>query len=252
LIENLEKKFYVYALLDPRKKGDFSYGGFNFIAEPFYIGKGQGNRMNHHVYRRNKGNNHKNNKIKAILLEGMEPIATKVIESLSESEALKSEENLIEVIGRSRDKKGPLTNFFKNDEESKRFRDEKANIKISQKLKGRFLGRKLTPQWRNRIRKNNAKFWLGKHLSESTKEKLRQAVEIQDFSYRRNKYELESPKGETFTTNNLKLFCKEQNLSRTKIMSISTGKRKYYKGWKCKRLTNWRDGYILKTIRVKG
>ena len=37
---------YVYAYLDPRKPGKYSYKGLNvsFLYEPFYIGKGK-NRL---------------------------------------------------------------------------------------------------------------------------------------------------------------------------------------------------------------
>ena len=43
----INKKFYIYALLDPRKRGPFFYKGikFKFNYEPFYIGKGQTNRI---------------------------------------------------------------------------------------------------------------------------------------------------------------------------------------------------------------
>ena len=39
-------KFYVYVYLDPRKEGEYNYGGLCFNAEPFYVGKGSGYRCN--------------------------------------------------------------------------------------------------------------------------------------------------------------------------------------------------------------
>jgi hypothetical protein len=44
---NLKKmnNFYVYIYLDPRKPGNFVYGDFLFKFEPFYDGKGKGDRI---------------------------------------------------------------------------------------------------------------------------------------------------------------------------------------------------------------
>lgn len=45
-----ENRYYLYALLDTRKPGVFDYNGlhFNFLYEPFYIGKGKGYRYLQH------------------------------------------------------------------------------------------------------------------------------------------------------------------------------------------------------------
>ena len=43
-----ENRFYVYALLDPRKPGAYEYEDICFLYEPFYIGKGSKNRCYDH------------------------------------------------------------------------------------------------------------------------------------------------------------------------------------------------------------
>jgi len=42
-------KFYVYIYLDPQKPGNFSYGPYHFDFEPFYVGKGFGDRYLKHL-----------------------------------------------------------------------------------------------------------------------------------------------------------------------------------------------------------
>lgn len=105
--------FYVYVYLDPRKTGNFNYQSFSFLNEPFYVGKGVGDRLNHHIkkQRKNDKNIIKNSKIKHILEEGYEPIIIKIYEDLSEEKAFLLEKKAIEEIGIINLKTGPLTNM---------------------------------------------------------------------------------------------------------------------------------------------
>ncbi len=60
-----ESIYYVYAYFDPFKKGEYNYEEFKFDYEPFYIGKGKGNRLNIHLNENEKcSNKHKYYKIK--------------------------------------------------------------------------------------------------------------------------------------------------------------------------------------------
>lgn len=104
--------FYVYAYLDPRKKGDFKYEKYHFEYEPFYIGKGYDNRLTEHLRKSQlKINTFKNNKINKILDSGLKPIIIKISSNIFEIDAFELESKLIKIIGRTDLKKGPLLNL---------------------------------------------------------------------------------------------------------------------------------------------
>jgi len=104
-------KFYVYVLLDESKPGNYQYKNIRFNYEPFYVGKGCGVRYKTHTCNYNtKCNKHKVSKIKKIKNSGYRVIPEKVYTDLSEKKALLKESELIKIIGRVDNKKGPLTN----------------------------------------------------------------------------------------------------------------------------------------------
>lgn len=109
LLEDLRN--YIYAYLDPRKPGEYTYGKYTFEYCPFYIGKGKGRRIYEHLEPRylNK-HTFKNNMIKKIIRLGHKPITIKIFENLSNKEACKYEIDLISKIGRRDKKLGPLAN----------------------------------------------------------------------------------------------------------------------------------------------
>jgi hypothetical protein len=104
-------EYYVYALLDPRKPGEYIYGEYKFDYEPFYIGKGKGNRINAHFYPSSLNDkNRKSNKIKSILNKGLEVVKLKILNDIDEFEAFLIEDKLIKLIGRIDLNEGILTN----------------------------------------------------------------------------------------------------------------------------------------------
>lgn len=105
-----KKKFYVYALLDPRSPGPFYYGHWKFAYEPFYIGKGQGKRVNLHA-KVADGNTIKSRKISKIRKEGLELIPVIKRACLTEKQALDLEIKFIALIGRLNLREGPLANL---------------------------------------------------------------------------------------------------------------------------------------------
>ena len=106
--------FYIYAYIDPSKKGEYFYEclDFSFLYEPFYIGKGQNERMFIHLkdYRL-KRKNHMSNKINKLKKNGIEPIIIKLYDGLTEKEAFDKEIFLIKYIGRKLKEEGPLVNI---------------------------------------------------------------------------------------------------------------------------------------------
>lgn len=107
-------KYYVYCLLDPTKKGEYLFDDILFEYEPFYIGKGSGNRIDQHFIpaqlKRDKNKSKVNKILKIINLE-CEIIKYKLYENLYETDALEKEKNLISLIGRKDLHKGTLTNL---------------------------------------------------------------------------------------------------------------------------------------------
>ncbi len=89
-IENLE--YYVYIYSDPDTK------------EPFYVGKGKGNRVFNHMDQ--QGESEKVQKINEILSRGKEPLIEILVHGINEETAFKVEAAAIDLIGI-----GKLTNL---------------------------------------------------------------------------------------------------------------------------------------------
>ncbi len=186
-------EFYVYVYLDSRKPGHYKYGKYQFEYEPFYIGKGFGNRLTKHLYEHKYSE--KVNKINKIKEQtGQIPIILKLSENLTERQALDLEIELIAVIGRNKNwtiNKGPLVNQtnggetsagYKHTEEAKKniiknnrnqVRPKVVGIKISKALKGKYVG------------ENNKH--TGKVLSSETRDKIRKKLTGVEFTEERRK-----------------------------------------------------------------
>lgn len=124
MIQNKIHNYYVYIYLDPRKKGSFIYGELqklgiinSFYFQPFYIGKGVGNRIKRGLEIKGiKNNTFKKNTIKNICSEKLFPISIKLIENLTSDEACFYEKILIKEIGRVNIGTGILTNLTEGGE----------------------------------------------------------------------------------------------------------------------------------------
>lgn len=92
-----ETSYYVYALKDPRTSP----------AKPFYIGKGTGTRAHDHLLK--PDDTAKGTRIREIVVSGNQVLVTRLLEDLSEVQAIKLEAELISAYG-TQATGGPLTN----------------------------------------------------------------------------------------------------------------------------------------------
>ncbi|QBX06642.1 homing endonuclease [Burkholderia phage BcepSaruman] len=165
---SLKREFYVYALLDPRKPGSYSYKlargkTIEFEFEPFYIGKGKGTRMWQHTSESRKATRptRKHTKVRKIEGAGLDVIVQRLSSDLIEAVAFAAEDLIIESIGRYADG-GILTNASAGGAGSSGYKHtEEARMKMS--AAGR--GVKKSTEWRERM--------TGIKRSEETKELLR-------------------------------------------------------------------------------
>ncbi|MDR3502983.1 MAG: hypothetical protein P4L79_10405 [Legionella sp.] len=112
--DNKNKNYYVYAHLNPMKKLDIHNlkhyilaTRFSLLEEPFYVGKGIGNRW------LDLSRNDSHRKIRSTVIKhGLDIKTIKLAENLTESEAFSLESKLIDILGlKSLHKEGLLVNL---------------------------------------------------------------------------------------------------------------------------------------------
>jgi hypothetical protein len=238
----MTNKFYVYALLDPRKSGKYTYEKYSFNYEPFYIGKGTGTRCQHHTGSVELGrcrNPHNTRKIRKILKAGLKPIIKIILDCLPESMALKKERRIIKIIGRRNLRNGPLTNIDEGGRVPPRITNRiKKLISYKKKLyykthRHPWTGRSHSEESRKRIRENHSDYWLGRKHKKSSKIKIGRALKGRRYPSLCNTYKIESPCGKTvIISNGIEKFCEKNNLTVSCFRKVITGTAAHHKGWK--------------------
>lgn len=248
LEQETELMYYVYQLVDPRNN------------QPFYVGKGTGNRAHTHLWESGfTQNQYKENKIASIRADGYEPIVVYVAENIIDEElAYSIEADLINQYGRKGyDQDGILTNVCpdnrppnhkgKSYEEiygPEKAKQQRALRSKLQKERGGYGPDKHSAETRRKISKavngTNNPMYGKNHTTES---KLLIGKANKKYTGKLNKkskcYKLTSPNGEVFILygGDAADFCKEHNLSYSTLkMQIQQNwgipKKGKTKGWK--------------------
>lgn len=173
----LDNIFYVYVYLDPRKPGNYKYGEFEFDHEPFYIGKGNEDRLYEHLMPSRlacESYYYKTKKIKKLIRLGFnlkDGFIIKIKDNMDECDSLELEKLLIKLIGRDDLELGPLTNLTNGGEGQSGFIFSKErNLKISKSNSGR----KRTPEQNERNRISHMGINLGVKRLKTTTIKIAQ------------------------------------------------------------------------------
>lgn len=167
------ENYYVYAYLNPKKKGKFSYPGIPtvFNHEPIYIGAGKKDRIYDHQskHKRKRDSSYYTDFYKflrELTEEGIKCPYMKYIENISFNYSRFIEMFLIENIGRKRTGKGPLLNMTEGGDGVRRKCTKETKKKISETKKQRFLSGEYD------IPKGKSHSCYGKILSENEKKNL--------------------------------------------------------------------------------
>lgn len=227
---------YVYAYLDPRKPGIYTFNDITFDFEPFYIGRGKNYRMNSHMspgQMKRETNLKKKHKIEKILSENLSPIIKIIYKDLDLVKSEIIEIQLINIIGRNDLNKGPLTNLTDGgDGCTCVIQSQETRMKKSKALKGRKrIGFKLSEE--GRIKKSEQMKLRMKNykMSEETKQKLSKSKHGKPNKVSK-KYMFISPDNEIFFTDCLHHFMRCHDISSKIIYDISSGKNVHIKRWK--------------------
>ncbi len=272
-------RFYVYVLLDPRKSWNADTDFLGLHYQPFYIGKGSGNRYRRHL-QETSHNRYRDRVVKAIKNAeyDFKNYIKIVVNELSEDQAFTLERILIKYYGRRNDG-GILTNVSLGGVGTPGFPSPYKGMKIEEIIgleRGAEFRRKMREYALNRTYSNLGKsmptkgktyeeiFGIqvaakekkirsdlrkGKSAAElygelRAKEIFKKVAEKQSghLSTQAKKYKITSPQGEIYMICGMREFCRQHKLSHSIMFRIANRSYTYrYKGWKCEHYVS--EGY---------
>jgi hypothetical protein len=166
------KKYYIYLFLDKSKPGKFIYDDIELEYEPFYVGKGTGNRIKLSLYDRESP--FKVNKIHKIKYLGGEIVSIKLYENLENNQSLEIEKMIISKIGRRDLGLGTLVNQTDGgDGRLTSYHSIETKKKISETKKSQNLSTPHTDETKYKLReinKGDKNPMFGKTHSDEVKE----------------------------------------------------------------------------------
>lgn len=265
-------KYYTYIYLDPEKPGHFTYNEVSFLFEPFYVGKGSGDRKHVHLTRNDKL---ETNKLKAHKISKLKKKYNLrdyiiVINAESEESAFELERQLVDEIGRRDLGTGPLCNLMegggismpvgpltrekqsrakKGKTYEERLGIEKAReVRLKQSVKhsgenNHYYGKKHTPTILKKMVENRDYFSgidhhrFGVNHSDEAKKKMSESHKsLTGLKSNKSKfYKFTSPEGIIhYAGGGFADYCAKLGLkSPSYVREVARGLRSDYNGWKC-------------------
>lgn len=234
----------IYVILDPRKKGKYSYENMNisFIYEPIYVGRGKGNcsgRKHSHLKgdlrdkNKKKGlNKLKIRKVESIYKLNLVPIFLVIYSNLSLKETCDLEKEMISAIGKINDKNGPLTNITDGGESGQYGRKwtkemKERHSKLFKQLPHYLRGKKMSQEMKDKLSESHK----GHKASKETRQKLSDIRKGKKIPKARKKYSIISPEGEKIIFEGLVDFCNKNNLNQGDMGKLKNKKIRQSKGW---------------------
>lgn len=217
------RTYYVYIYLDPTRQGDYSYEEHIFSFEPFYVGRGFGNRYKYESHIR-KGDltTHKAHRIQSILSKGLEPVIGIVYDNLSFEQSEELECKLIKLIGRLDEGKGTLTNHTHGGKGVPGFimppKSPETLNKMSEAQKGKkysketnrkkgsgWLGRKHSQEEKDAIASaNRGRIFSDEHKSNISRSKSGKVLNLSDSERERRRLRTSKPLPEEVKINGMR------------------------------------------------
>lgn len=145
--------FYIYAYYEPER------------AEPFYIGKGTGNRSNEHLKETCLNLNDRfHKKLRKLINDGFQPDIEIIVDNLNETDSFEIERRLIKQYGKI-ENGGTLYNMTDGGEGISGLNHSQESI---EKMRMASTGRKLSVEARNKISQNSIDSWTDQRRKEQS------------------------------------------------------------------------------------